>query len=154
MQRRTLLRGLVGIGGFAALGWGEALAQRPAPPHDWVLGAWTGGQFPAIDTEGGACFGSPTVIFTRDVVLRATALDTAFRQRLIETVAAVPNGLEFRFAPIGRAMGAMAGRIPPDFGFGCGNPDVLRVERRGPDEIVFPDCSEFPSPLKRCTTLR
>ena len=26
------------------------------------------------------------------------------------------------------------------------------VERRGPNEIVFPNCSEFPSPLKRCTT--
>ena len=36
---------------------------------------------------------------------------------------------------------------------GCASgPDVLRVERRGPDEIAFPGCGEFPSPLKRCTT--
>jgi hypothetical protein len=154
MQRRTLLRGLAGLGGLAALGWHQALAQRPAPPHDWVLGAWTGGQFPAVDTEGGACFGLATVIFTRDVVLRATALDTAYRQRLIETVGIVPNGLEFRFSPLGRGGGPMGGQVPPDYGFGCGNLDVLRVERRGPDEIVFPDCSEFPSPLRRCTTPR
>jgi hypothetical protein len=48
-------------------------------------------------------------------------------------------------------MTAFGGRVPPDGGFGCsGNPNLLRVERRGPDEITFPDCSEFPSPLKRC----
>ena len=47
--------------------------------------------------------------------------------------------------------GPFGGRVPPDAGFGCeGGMDVLRVERRGPDEIVFPDCREFVSPLKRC----
>jgi hypothetical protein len=46
---------------------------------------------------------------------------------------------------------AMGGRLPPDIGFGCGgSPDLLRVQRRGPDEIAFPDCTDFPSPLKRC----
>ena len=37
-------------------------------------------------------------------------------------------------------------------GFGCTDANTLRVERRGENEIVFPNCSEFPSPLKRCTT--
>ncbi|GGC37201.1 hypothetical protein GCM10011504_14460 [Siccirubricoccus deserti] len=127
--------------------------QRQGPPHEWTFGAWTGGQFPAGDTDTPACFGSPTVIFTRDVVMRATPLDTAYRQRNIETVAVQPNGLEFRFTPAAPVMGAMGPRAANDAGFGCsGNPNLLRVERRGPDEIVFPDCSEFPSPLKRCVT--
>ncbi|MFC7542644.1 hypothetical protein ACFQU2_28615 [Siccirubricoccus deserti] len=100
---------------------------------------------PAGDTDTPACFGSPTVIFTRDVVMRATPLDTAYRQRNIETVAVQPNGLEFRFTPAAPVMGAMGPRAANDAGFGCsGNPNLLRVERRGPDEIVFPDCSEFP----------
>ena len=52
------------------------------------------------------------------------------------------------YAAMARAFG---GRLPPDIGFGCGgSPDVLRVQRRGPDEIAFPDCADFPSPLKRC----
>jgi len=124
--------------------------QRQGPPHEWTFGAWTGGQFPAGDTDTPACFGSPTVIFTRDVVMRSTPLDTAYRQRNIETVAVQPNGLEFRFTQAAPVMGAMGPRVPNDAGFGCGSPNLLRVERRGPDEIVFPGCSEFPSPLKRC----
>jgi hypothetical protein len=127
--------------------------QRQGPPHEWTFGAWTGGQFPPGDTDTPACFGSPTVIFTRDVVMRSTPLDTAYRQRNVETVAVQPNGLEFRFTPAPPVMGAMGPRAPNDAGFGCaGNPNLLRVERRGPDEIVFPGCSEFPSPLKRCVT--
>lgn len=128
-----------------------AQPQRQGPPHEWVFGAWTGGQFPPGDADTPACFGSPTVIFTRDVVLRATALDTVYRQRTIETVALQPNGLEFRFTPAVPQIGPLGPRLPPDIGFGCGNnPNVLRVERRGPDEIVFPGCNEFPSALKRC----
>ena len=62
------------------------------------------------------------------------------------------GGLEFRFTPAQPVMSALGGRVPPDAGFGCeGNPDMLRVERRGPDEIAFPGCNEFPSALKRCT---
>ena len=96
--------------------------------------------------------GSPTVIFTRDVVMRATALDTAYRQRTIETVALQPNGLEFRFIPLQPMPGPLGARLPPDIGFGCGdNPNVLRIERRGPDEIVFPGCNEVPSALRRCS---
>jgi hypothetical protein len=125
--------------------------QRQGPPHEWVFGSWTGGQFPPNDWDSPACFGSPTVIFTRDVVMRATALDTAYRQRTIETVALQPNGLEFRFTPMAPMQGPLGPRMIPEIGFGCGgNPNMLRVERRGPDEIVFPDCNEFPSPLHRC----
>jgi len=126
--------------------------QGSGPPHEWVLGVWTGGQFPAGDTDTQACYGAATVIFLRDVVMRSTPLDVAFRQRLIETAASTPNGLEFRFVPAQPVGGPLGARVPPDAGFGCDdNPNLLRVERRGPNEIVFPGCRDFPSPLKRCT---
>jgi hypothetical protein len=88
------------------------------------------------------------VIFTRDVVLRSSPLDVAMRQRLVQTATATPTGVEFRLVPIGPP----GARVQPGVGFGCSDPNLLRVERRGTDEIVFPDCDEFPSPLKRCTT--
>lgn len=129
-----------------------AQPARQGPPHAWAMGVWTGGVFPAGDTEGPACYANATVIVLRDVVLRVSSLDVAYRQRLIETVATTPTGqLEFRLvppAPVGSAFGA---RIPPDIGFSCeGGPNILRIERQGPNEISFPDCREFPSPLKRC----
>ena len=137
-----------------ALATGDAGAQsdRPGPPHAWVFGTWTGGFFPVSEIDPASCFGSPTVIFTRDVIMRAAVLDVAYHQRTIETAAALPNGgLEFHLVPAAPAARALGGRVPPDIGFGCGgSPDLLRVERRGPDEIAFPDCSDFPSPLKRC----
>ena len=34
--------------------------------------------------------------------------------------------------------------------FNLGGPDTLEVEQVGPDEIVFPNCREMPSPLRRC----
>jgi hypothetical protein len=146
MRRRALLLTLPLAAPFVA-----RAQPRPGPPHEWVFGAWTGGQYPPNDWDSLACFGSPTVIFTRDLVMRATALDTAYRQRTIETVALQPNGLEFRFTPVQPMAGPLGARMPPDVGFGCGgNPNVLRVERRGPDEIVFPGCNEFPSALRRC----
>ena len=148
MRRRILLGGLLAAPGLA-------LAQRPQPPHAWIFGSWTGGQYPPGDGIGPECSGAPTVIFTRDLVLRATALDVSLRQRSIETVALTPNGLEFRLTPLMVGAGPMGGRLPADYGFGCGsNPNLLRVERRGPDEIVFPGCNEFPSPLRRCVAAR
>jgi hypothetical protein len=131
---------------------GAQTTPRQGPPHEWVFGAWTGGLFPISDVDPAACFGSPTVIFTRDVVMRVSAFDTAYHQRTIETAAAMPDGgLEFRFTPAAPAARALGGRLPADIGFGCGgSPDLLKVERRGPDEIAFPDCNDFPSPLKRC----
>lgn len=137
----------------AAAPAGVAAPARVGPPHEWVFGTWTGGQFPPGDGDTPACFGSPTVIFTRDVVLRATALDTVYRQRVIETVSEQPDALEFRFSPMQPVPSAFGNRMPMDGGFGCAdNPNALRVERRGPNEIVFPDCNEFPSPLKRCVS--
>ena len=60
--------------------------------------------------------------------------------------------MEFRLAPPGASIPPLGGRLPPDSAFGCANPNNLRVERRGPNEIVLANCTEFPSPLKRCTT--
>ena len=150
MRRRALLLTLPLAAPFvASAAWAQ---NRQGPPHEWVFGSWTGGLYPPNDWDSPACFGSPTVIFTRDLVMRATSLDTAYRQRTIETVALQPDGLEFRFTPLQPLQGPLGARMPPDAGFGCGgNPNMLRVERRGPDEIVFPGCNEFPSPLRRCT---
>jgi hypothetical protein len=137
---------------FGAVDDAGAQANRQGPPHEWVFGAWTGGIFPVGEVDAAACFGSPTVVFTRDVVMRVAAFDVAYHQRTVETAATVPDGgLEFRFVPAAPLARALGGRLPPDIGFGCGgSPDLLRVQRRGPDEIVFPDCADFPSPLKRC----
>ena len=127
--------------------------QRPvAPPHAWIWGAWIGGIFPPGDVDGPDCFGNATVIFTRDVVMRVAQIDAAYRQRLLETVAEQPKGLDFRFSPAPPIMTALGPRMAPDAAFGCASPDTLRVERTGPDEIIFPNCSEFPSPLRRCRT--
>jgi hypothetical protein len=124
-----------------------AVAQQASAPHEWLFGAWTGGAFPPADNSNPRCLGQPTVLFTRDVVMRATPFDFAYRQRLIETVAARENGVEFRLTPVP----VPGGRVPADFAFGCqGGPDVLLVERRGADEIVLPNCEEMPFPLRRC----
>lgn len=125
--------------------------QAQAAPHAWLFGSWTGGIFPATETEGAACAAQPTVIITRDVIMRVSLLEVPYRQRLIETVAGGPDSVEFRLAPAAASVAPLGGRLPPDSAFGCANPNNLRVERRGPNEIVFPDCAEFPSPLKRCT---
>lgn len=147
MRRWALMLLALGL----PLGAAEA-QQRPAPPHEWAYGVWTGGQFPPGETDTPACVANATVIILRDVIMRASALDVAYRQRLIETAAATPQGLEFRLVPAAPQGGPFGGRVPPDIGFGCeGNPNLLRVERRGPNEIVFPNCAEFPSPLRRCT---
>jgi hypothetical protein len=130
-----------------ALAVSGAEAQQSGAPHEWLYGAWTGGIFPPADNSNPRCLGQPTVIFMRDVVQRATPLDFAYRQRLIETVAARENGVEFRFTPIP----IPGGRVPPDFTFGChAGPDTLVVERRGENEIALPDCAEMPFPLRRC----
>jgi len=147
LRRRSFLPLVSGLLATPALSLASsARAQtRQGPPHEWMFGGWTGGIFPVTETDGPACFGRVSVIVTRDIVMRVASLDIAFRQRAIETVALIPNGLEFRFVP-------MPGRAAvPEAGFGCdNNPDILRVRRVSDDEVVFPDCREFPSPLKRC----
>lgn len=147
LRRRSFLPVLTGL--LAAPAFAPNLAQgqpRQGPPHEWMFGSWTGGIFPAVDTEGPGCFGNVTLIVTRDVIMRVSSLDLAYRQRAIETVALLPDGLEFRLVPVG-------GRPAPEMGFGCdGNPNLLRVTRRGPDEVLLPGCVEFPSALRRCKT--
>lgn len=130
-----------------------ALAQNAPPPHAFLFGTWTGGIFPV---PGGsipaqACLSQPVVIFTRDLVMRATLTSQMLTQREIETVRAAPSGVEFRLvgAPTG---GPLLGGGQQMQGFGCENPDVLRVQRRGENEISFPGCVDFPNPLVRCQT--
>jgi hypothetical protein len=130
---------------------GGASAQTGATPHDWLYGSWTGGLFPANDTTSSACYAQPTVIFTRDVVMRTGIIDVGYRQRAIDTVSGAAGGVQFRFLPAAGGSGVLASRLPPDIGFGCaGNPDTLNVERRGPNEIAFPGCTDFPLTLRRC----
>jgi hypothetical protein len=153
MRRWALLLAL-GLPLLAVAGDEAGAQQRPGgPPHEWAYGVWTGGQFPPGDGDTQACYGAATFILLRDVVLRSTPLDVAFRQRLIETVASMPDGgLEIRLVPAAPMGGPFGGRVPPDAGFGCdGNPNLLKIERRGPNEVVFPECRDFPSPLRRCT---
>ena len=93
------------------------------------------------------------VIFTRDIVMRLTITDQLFTQRLVETARTTAAGVEFHFArslqanqssPFGCRKGS------GEVGFGCDDPDVLHVQRRGENEISFPGCPEFPYPLVRC----
>lgn len=138
LRRRSLL---LATPALAAPG---LLRAQSGPPHEWLFGTWTGGIFPAVDTQGPGCFGNAVVIFTRDVIMRMANLDIAYRQRLIETVALTADGVDIRLVSQG-------GRALPESGFGCeNNPDLLRVTRRGDDEIAFPNCIEFPSVLRRC----
>ncbi|EFH10829.1 hypothetical protein ACFFMP_03350 [Pseudoroseomonas cervicalis] len=140
---------ILGAGLVLGLGLTPSEAQSPEPPHAWAFGSWTGGYFPAADTQGPRCTGQPSVIITRDVVMRSNPLDVPYRQRMIETATAQPNGLLIRLTPV-TPPGAR--NVPPGVGFGCdGDPNLLRIERRGDGEIVFPNCAEFPAPLKRCT---
>lgn len=125
-------------------------AQAPAPPpHAWLFGAWIGGIFPPPVTLGAQeCLAQPMVIFTRDVVMRAVMTSPTMVQRLVDTARATSTGFEIRLVP--------ATPVPPDpasaQGFGCPNPNVLPVQRRGDNEITFPGCTDFPYPLIRCGT--
>ena len=94
------------------------------------------------------------VIFTRDIVMRLTITDQLFTQRLVETARTTAAGVEFHFAPSLQANQSspfgMSQGGSGDAGFGCDDPDVLHVQRRGENEISFPGCPEFPYPLVRC----
>ena len=132
-----------------------ALAQGGQPPHAWLFGTWTGGLFPAPEhLSAEACLGEPVVIFTRDLVLRATLTEQTLTQRVIETANVSPQGVEFRFAPGGvvasNGMGLGLPNPGATIGFGCEDVNVLHVKRRGPNEISFPGCTDFPNPLVRC----
>lgn len=127
-------------------------AQAPAPagpPHAWLFGAWIGGMFPPpVTLSAQECLAQPMVIFTRDVVMRAVMTSPAYVQRLIDTARATATGFEVRLLP--------ATPAPPEpaseQAFGCADPNLLPVQRRGENEIAFPGCTDFPYPLIRCAT--
>jgi hypothetical protein len=147
-MRRLLSLGLAGLLLAAPC---SAFAQGQ-PPHSWLFGTWTGGLFPPpAGASPVACLSQPVVIFTRDLVLRATLTEQELSQRVIETARSSPAGAEFRFAVTGtvpRVFGGSTARL----GFGCESQDVLHVQRRGENEIAFPGCADFPYPLVRCHT--
>ncbi len=122
-----------------------------APPHAWLFGTWSGGIFPVpANMPPQACLSQPVVVFTQDLVLRATLTEQTLVQRVIESARAAPGGTEFRFAATGAAPSTALS--PSRGGFGCEAPDVLHVQRRGENEISFPGCADFPNPLVRCHT--
>ncbi len=131
----------------------QAQAQQAGPPHAFLFGAWTGGLFPppsSLSAQG--CLAQPTVIFTRDVVLRATLTDVLYVQRAIETARGTGDGIDIRFVPQSGAQEAAGGlgAGAPGAGFGCPEADLLHVQRVSDNQISFPGCREFPFPLIRC----
>lgn len=147
-----------GPAGAGPVGAAPAGAAPAGPPHAWLFGSWTGGLFPAAASdEPAACHGSPTLIVTRDVVLRAQLVSPSYGQRLIVSVRASSGAAVVRFAPSPTAVESDAAgllglpdpRAEP--GFGCdGGPDTLVVQRISGDTIAFPGCRDFPHPLQRC----
>jgi hypothetical protein len=155
-MRRTAAR-LPGICLLLLAAAQPGAARAAGPPHAWLFGAWTGGLFPApSNISAQTCLGEPTVIFTRDAVLRATLTEVTYVQRVIVTARTNPGVTDFQFSPAVDALAAtsngLLGMDPPKEapGFGCETTDVLHVERRGENEIVFPGCKDFPNPLIRC----
>jgi hypothetical protein len=130
-------------------------AQGSQPPHAWLFGTWSGGLFPAPSgLTAESCLSQPVVIFTRDLVLRATLTDQFYTQRLVSTARVTTTGVEFAFRPsetneLSNGLFGVAGP-PPAAGFGCESADVLHVKRLSENEISFPGCSDFPNPLIRC----
>jgi hypothetical protein len=132
-----------------------ARAQGNLPPHSWLFGAWIGGLFPPPSSiSAQECLALPVVIFTRDIVLRATITDQLYTQRLVETARVTAEGAEFRFVRSPETAAGPFNLAPAagtnDVGFGCISPDILRVQRRTENEISFPGCADFPYPLVRC----
>ena len=154
-MRRFAVRLLAAFTLASAVAPVPALAQGAAlPPHAWLFGTWTGGIFPAPSgLTSQACLSQPVVIFTRDLVLRASITEQVLSQREIETARTSANGAEFRFAETGGGGSSLLGMGDGrTVGFGCEAPNVLHVQRRGDNEISFPGCADFPNPLVRCQT--
>lgn len=126
-------------------------AQAQGAPHGFLFGSWTGGLFPPpSQVSAQECLAQPSVIFTRDVVLRATLTDVLYIQRGIETARGTGGGLDIRFSAAPRPASGGLGLDAGGFGFGCDSPDVLHVQRVSNNEINFPGCRDFPFPLVRC----
>lgn len=131
----------------------QTQAQSRQPPHAWLFGTWSGGIFPVpSNLTAEACLSQPVVIFTRDLVLRATLVEQTLVQREIETVRSTPTGFEFRFSAAPSFGGLLLGAATPAqaVGFGCIDANQLTVQRRGENELAFPGCDDFPNPLVRC----
>lgn len=155
-MRRALMLSIACLLGMAATGVPvcQAAAQNQ-PPHAWLFGSWTGGLFPVpAGMPVSACLAQPVVIFTRDVVMRASLTDPTYAQRVIETARTNPGRTDFQFSPpdSGGSGGLLGVDAPkPLTGFGCENPNVLHVVRNNENSISFPGCADFPEPLVRCT---
>ena len=132
------------------LAWPSPAKAQGAPPHAWLFGAWAGGILPAPPgMSARECDARATFIVTRDAVIHSTLTHPDAIENLIASVRGTPNGTVFALAPTDTKPQTIAG-IPDDLGFGCPQPDVLRVVRVGANQIRFPDCTGFPSPLVRC----
>jgi len=143
---------------LAAVAPGWAAHAQSGAPHAWLFGSWTGGLFPVpAGMSAQACLSAPTVIFTRDVVMRAQLTDVSYAQRVIVTARASEGHTDFAFTPavdpLEQTSNGLLGLDPPKAaaGFGCESDDVLHVQRLSDTEIAFPGCREFPEPLVRCT---
>jgi len=149
-----LLAALLALLGAVLPGIAQVHAQSPAqPPHAYLFGTWTGGLFPVpANLTSQACLSQPVVVFTRDLVLRATLVEQTLTQREIETARASAAGTEFRFTATGAPAGLLGAGSAAAAGFGCEDPNVLHVQRRGENEIAFPGCADFSYPLVRCHT--
>ena len=155
MRRTALfLAALLALSGAVLPAAAQAQSGAPAqPPHAYLFGTWTGGLFPVpSNMSPQACLSQPVVIFTRDLVLRATLTEQTLIQREIETARANANGTDFRFAATGAPAGLLGAGSAGAIGFGCEDPETLHVQRRGENEIAFPGCAEFSYPLVRCHT--
>lgn len=157
MRRFAWLLFVMGPGLLSAASSSAVAQSAGGYPHGFLFGAWVGGIFPAPTTlNARECQANPTLIFTKDVVLRANPFDAAYSQSLVETVRDTGGGVEFRLVRVGAAPASARGPFStgPDLAaghdFGCGSPTILRVQRRGENEISFPGCTEFPYPLVRC----
>ena len=147
MRRTAFLLAAVLLG--AAAPRPHAAAQPKQPPHAWLFGTWTGGIFPAPENmTREACFSQPVVIFTRDLVLRATLFDQTLDQRVIETVRTTSKGAEFRFASAARGGSLLTPGIPQQTGFGCDSPDQLNVQRRGRERDQLSRMRRLPQPAR------
>jgi hypothetical protein len=135
---------------LAAIALPPPASAQGVPPHAWLFGAWAGGILPAPpDMSGAECDARAAFVVTRDMVIHSTLTHPAAIENLIASVRGTPDGTIFALAPSTTKPETIAG-LADDLGFGCPQPDVLRVVRVGRNEIRFPDCADFPSPLVRC----
>ncbi|MBW4023397.1 MAG: hypothetical protein HIU92_09705 [Proteobacteria bacterium] len=135
---------------LAAVAVPQSEAAQSAPPHAWLFGAWAGGILPAPPHMSPAeCEARATFVVTQDVVIHSTLTHPDAIENLIASVRGTPDGTIFLLSPSQTKPDVIAG-IPQDLGFGCPDANVLRVVRVGPNEIRFPDCTGFPTPLVRC----